>query len=233
MSRLRLARIVWISAAAVLVAAALVALAAVLRGDFSDNDGRILITLGALLYTGGAALAGLAVVERGRARFVGWAVVAFAPVCLALVAWAIWSFVFDGGGNETADKLAWSSVLVVLAGLIATTALLLAGRRETVALAAASAALAGLAAALSVAGVWAEPSGDAYIKLVAVLWILAALAYFLVPVVQRSGTAGVKSEPRVLGVLDNVELVASRSHVDGLAVEGPARGERLVLRRRA
>ena len=127
MSRLRLARVFWIGAAAILVAAALVALAAVLRGDFSDNDGRILVTLGALLYTGGAALAGLALVERGPARVVG------------------------AGGRRV-----------------------------------------------------------------------------------RAGLPGAAtSEVRVLGTLDGVELVATRNHVDGVAVETPARGERLVLRRRA
>lgn len=112
MSRLRLARIFWIGAAAVLVAAALVALAAVLRGDFSDNDDRILVTLGALLCAGGAALAGLALVDRGPARLLGWIVVGAAPVCFASIAWAVWSFAFEGEGNETADKLAWSAAIV-------------------------------------------------------------------------------------------------------------------------
>ena len=49
MTRRRLVRTFWISAAAALVVAALIALAAVVRGDFSDTDGRILITLAALL----------------------------------------------------------------------------------------------------------------------------------------------------------------------------------------
>jgi hypothetical protein len=232
-SRRRLARVFWIGAAAILVAAALVALVAVLRGDFSDNDGRILVTLGALLYTGGAALAGLALVERGPARPLGWLVVAAAPVSLALVVWAVWSFAFDGGGNDTADKLAWSSVLALLAGLIATTALLLARRRETVVLATAAAGLAGVAAGFSIVGVWSEPSADAYVKVVAVLWILTVLSYFLAPIVQRFTSAGANREQRILAVLDDVELVASRDHVDGVPADSPARGERLVLRRRA
>jgi hypothetical protein len=96
----------------------------------------------------------------------------------------------------------------------------------------ATAALAGLAATLSVVGIWSEPSADVYVKLVAAVWILTALGYFLVPVVQRSRSAEAKSELRVLGVLDDVELVASRKDVDGVTVNPPARGERLVLRRR-
>ncbi|MBM2822766.1 MAG: hypothetical protein HW413_1512, partial [Thermoleophilia bacterium] len=86
-------------AAAIVVAAALVALADVVKGDFSDTDGRILVTLTALLYTGGAAICGLALVDRGRARLLGWIVTSAAPVCFGFIAWASWSFVFDGGGN--------------------------------------------------------------------------------------------------------------------------------------
>ena len=103
-------------AAAIVVVAALVALAAVVKGDFSDTDGRVLVTLAALLYTGGAAICGLALVDRGRARLLGWIVAGAAPACLAFVAWAIWSFAFDGGANETKDKLAWSAVLAFSPG---------------------------------------------------------------------------------------------------------------------
>ena len=69
MTRVRLRRILWIGAAAILVAAALVAATAVLRGGFSETDGKILVTLGALLYAGGTALAGLALGDQiGRAH---------------------------------------------------------------------------------------------------------------------------------------------------------------------
>jgi hypothetical protein len=232
-TRVRLSRIFWIGAAAILVAAALVALVAILRGDFSETDGRILVTLGALLYTGGAALAGLALADRGPARLLGAAVAAFAPVCLALIAWAIWSFTFDGDGNETADKLAWSSVLVLLAGLIATTGLLHARRPALAALAGGAGALAALAATLSVVGIWTENDDDWFIKTLAVLWILTLLAYFLVPVLQRFTSAGTTpDEARVLATLGDVELVATRG-ADGRAIDASLEpGERLVLRRR-
>jgi hypothetical protein len=228
-----LSRLFWIGAAAILVAAALVALVAILRGDFSDTDGRILVTLGALLYTGGAALAGLALAERGPARLLGVVVASTAPVCLAFVAWGIWSFVFDGEGNETASKLAWSSVLLLLAGLIAATAVLLARRRTLQLLAAGTGALAALSATISVAGIWTEPDSDAFIKTLAVLWILTLLAYFLVPVLQRFTAAGAAPEAvRVLAALDDVELVATRTP-DGRAIDARLEpGERLVLRRR-
>lgn len=234
MTRLRLRRIFWMGAAAIVVAAALVALAAVVKGDFSDTDSRILVTLAALLYTGGAAICGLALVDRGPARALGWIVAAAAPVCLALVAWAIWSFAFFDGGNETAEKLAWSAVLVLLSGLIAMTGLLLARRPALVGLAAAAGALAALAASVSVAGIWTEPDSESFVKALAVLWILAALAYFLVPILQRFSSVGADDAAiRVLAELDGVELVASRNPVEGVPAESPAAGERLVLRRRS
>jgi hypothetical protein len=224
----------WIGAAAVLAAAALVAIGAILRGDFSETDGRILVTLGALLYTGGAALAGLALADRGPARFLGVAVASAAPLCLGLVAWGIWSFVFDGEGNETASKLAWSSVLVLLAGLIATTAQLLARRPALQLLAAVAGALAALSATVSVTGIWTEPDSDAFIKTLAVLWILTLLAYFLVPVLQRFTSSGAAPEEvRVLAALDDVELVATRAETAAAIDPRLEPGEQLVLRRRA
>ena len=232
MTKLRLRRIFWMGAAAIIVAAALVALAAVVKGDFSDTDGRILVTLAALLYTGGAALSGLALVDRRIARTLGWLVAGAAPICLAFVVWAIWWFV-DEQDNDPQSKLAWSSVLVLLAGLVATTALLLARRPALFRLAAAAGVLAGLAAALSIAGIWSEPDSDTYVKTIAILWILAALAYFLVPILQRFSSVGDETPIRVLAELDGVELVASRGLVVGVRVEPPSSGERLVLRRRS
>jgi hypothetical protein len=150
-----------------------------------------------------------------------------------VVAWAIWSFAFDGEGNETADNLAWSSVLVLLAGLVATTGQLLARRPVLMALAGGAGALAALAATLSVVGIWTDNDDDTFIKTVAVLWILTLLAYFLVPVLQRFTSAGVvPEEARVLAVEGDVELVATRA-AGGRAIEVRLEpGERLVLRRR-
>ena len=231
MTKLRLARVFWIGAAAILVAAALVALAAVLRGDFTDRDGRILVTLAAALYAGGTGLAGLALADRGRTRSLGLSVAGAAPVGFALIAWAVWSFAFEGEGNETADKLAWSAAVVLLACLLATTSLLLVRNERLVGLAAACAVFASGAALLTLVGIWSEAAGDTLVKLDAALWILAALAYFLVPVVQRFTSAQpVVADERVLAELDGVELVVTRS-ASGLEAH-LAPDERLLLRRR-
>lgn len=232
MRRARLARLFWIGAATTLVAAALVALAAVVRGEFSETDGRILGTLAALLFAGSALLAGLGLVERRLARPVGWAIVAVAPFSLGFVLRAVWTFADEGGGDEW--RLAWAGALALVAGLVASTALLLVRRQALVRVAAAAGALAGLAAAVSIAAIWIRNPGDTVAKTLAVLWILAALAYFLVPVLQRWSAVGERTTGlRVLGALGDVELVASREHVEGVVVDArPAPGERLVLRRR-
>jgi hypothetical protein len=110
--RLRPSRIFWIGAAALRVAAALVALGAVARGDFSDTDGRILSTLGAALLAGSTLIAGLTLAERG-ARAPGWACAAVAVPGFALVLYAI---VLDGGGDAT--RVGWSGGLVLVAALV-------------------------------------------------------------------------------------------------------------------
>jgi hypothetical protein len=225
--KLRSARVFWIGAAGIVILAALVALAAIIGGNFSDTDARILVTLAALLYAGGAGLAGLALADRGPARNLGWIVAAATPVGLVLMLWAIWDFL-DEGDNDPQLKLAWSAVLALLAGLLGTTALLLARRPALVLLAKSTGLLAGVAALVSVVGLWSGDSSDQFLKSLAVLWILAAVTYFLVPILGRF-TSAATADVRVLAELDDVQLVATRTN--GLDVR-LAPGERLQLRRR-
>ena len=229
--RIPFARVFWIGAAGIVVLAALVALVGIVRGSFSGTDARILVTLAALLYAGGAGIAGLALSERATAPLVGRLVALAAPIGLALMLWAIWAFV-DEGDNEPQVKLAWSAVLALLAGLLTATALLLARAPALVRLAASSGALAAVAAGLSIAGIWAGSSDSSFLKVLAALWILAAVAYFLVPILGRFSSAAQTAAPelRVLAELDGVELVATRAGT-GLDVR-LAPGERLQLRRR-
>lgn len=226
--RIGLARVFWIGAAGIVVLAALIALFAIAGGSFSDNDFRILLTLAALLFAGGTGLAGLALAERSPGRLLGRIVALLSPPGLGLILWAIWA-IGNGGGDEPQLKLAWSAVLVLLAGLVSTTAVLLA-RPGLVRLAWASGGLAALATAVSVVGIWAGEGGDSLLKTVAALWIVATVSYFLVPILGRfSSAAPGAPELRVLAELDDVQLVATRG--SGLDVR-LAPGERLQLRRR-
>lgn len=229
MTRLRLARIFWMGAAAIVVAAALVALTAVVRGDFSDNDGRILGTLAAVLLAGSTMIAGLALVERGN-RLLGWSAVAVSAPSLALVVYAIWDFVFDGGDHD-GWRYGWTGALVLFATVITVTARLLARTRGITRLATAAGALAALATAVSITAVWSESPGDTFGKTIAVLWILTGVAYLLVPVLQRFGTARAPTDVRILAELDGIELVATSAR-DGAIDASLEPGERLLLRRR-
>lgn len=230
-----LARALWIGAAAILVAAALIALVAVLRGSFSDNDGRMLITLAALLYTGAAALSGLALVDGDTARPLGWGVTLAAPVALTLIVWAVWSFALDGG-SETQGKVAWSAAIALAAGMIGTTGRLLAANRTLARLALGAGAVCGVAAVLAIVGITTETGDGAFVKLIASAWILGVLGFFLVPVLQRFTTAGAPEiYARVLGTLDGVEVLAVRGSPTGAVPvtgrTGP--GEHLALRRQS
>ncbi len=230
MTRSRLSRIFWIGAAAILVVAALVALTAVAQGDFSDTDGRILGTLAAVLLAGSTVVAGLALVERGG-RGLGWLTVATSVPAFGLLVYAIWSFVFDGG--EEAWRWGWSGGLVLVTALIGVTAQLVARTRFVTRLAWLAGSLATVAAGVSIAAIWASDPDDTIGRTIAVLWILAGLAYLLVPVLQRFTAAGVpETAVRVLAQLDGVELVATYAHEGTLDVRLEP-GERLVLRRRS
>ena len=221
-------RIAWLGAAAILVVAALVAVAAVLRGDFSDTDARILGTLAAVLYTGGALFSGLSVLERGH-RVLGWVLAAASPLCFVLLLPAIWS-VFDESGDDDVWRWAWSAVIALLVGLMLATALLLARGDRSRLVALVSGAVAGIAATLSIAAIWTEDGGDGWLQLIVALWIVAVLAYVLVPVMDRLVRVASPAGERVLATLGDVELVATEA---GTVDPRLAPGERLLLRRRA
>ena len=231
MTRVRLSRIFWIGAAAIIVAAALVALTAILRGDFSETDGRIIGTLAAVLLAGGTLVVGLALRERRPGSPVALATIAIAPIGFALVEYAIWDFVFDGGGEDQ-WRVGWTGMIGLGAGLMASAALLFARAPRIVQLAYASAVLVLLAAVVSIVAVWSENPGGTEEKILAALWILASLGLVLTPILERFVDADTTAAgaARVLATLDDVELVATRVG-PGLDVQ-LAPGERLALRRR-
>jgi hypothetical protein len=160
---------------------------------------------------------------------VGWAVAAAAPVCFVLLLPAIWN-VFEESADANIWRWAWTAVIVVLVGLMLATALLLARADGATVLAMVTGCLAGVAATLSIAAVWTDDDGDGWIQLIAALWILAVLAYVLVPVADRFARAAPGPSERVLASFGDVELVASRV---GTLDPQLAPGERLLLRRRA
>jgi hypothetical protein len=177
--RVRLARLFWIGAAALLGAAALIAIAAVLRGDFTDTDGKLLAVLGTALVAGGVALGGLALVERRDVVAVGWtAVVGAVAAFVVLVVEILRDF------DEAKPTICAALVLLSLL-LVVTARLLTSGRVEAVFWVAA--ALVAAATAGSIAIVLTEARSETWAKPLATVWILAGLAWALVPVLAHLG----------------------------------------------
>ena len=72
---MKLRRLFWIGAAGLLGLAALISIVALLRGEFTETDGKILGTLGVAFLGGSSSLAGLALLDRRDLVPLGWAVV--------------------------------------------------------------------------------------------------------------------------------------------------------------
>ena len=105
-TRVRLSRIFWIGAAATLVVAALIGVAGLLRSEFTETDGQILLTLVTLLVAGGAALAGLALVERATFTAFGWFATVVAVASFVLITAATWRDFDDDGLTKLAGVAA-------------------------------------------------------------------------------------------------------------------------------
>jgi hypothetical protein len=222
----RYARIFWIGAAGVVVLAALIGISALLRSDFSETDGQILLTMLALLAASGTAVAGLTVAERGHVT-IGWMAVAVATVAFFFIATATWES-FD---DETLARIAGTAAVALIATLLGTTQLVLhRGQHRWVVLITWTALV--FAVVATSTGLWQESSDDGVWKTAGSCWIVGVMGWILLPVLQRfSAAAAGTAELRVLAALDDVELVATRS-AEGLDLSLRP-GERLLLRRRA
>ena len=226
---LRLRRMFWIGAAAILIVAALVAIAAIVRGDFSETDGQILGTLGSLLLCGALAVAGLSLVERSLLPALGWGSVVSATLGFVLLVSTIWSS-FE---SDTLSRSAGTALVAIVVALLVVTSLLLLRGRTLLPLVAGDAFALGIAGLIAVAAIWSDDLSEGAAKADAVFWVLGVLGWLLIPVVRLFSSVGAEQAAvRVLGELDGVDLVASRGPVEGVAVESPVSGERLFLRRR-
>ena len=220
-----LRRMFWYGAGLILTIAALVAIGSIVKGDFSETDGKIIGTLGSLFLAGSTALAALALVERGVLRVAARAIVAISPLCLGIVLAAIWS----GAGDGTFGKLVGTSFLVLAGGLVLATNRLLVREARLLRLFAVTAAVLAVASLVTVGVIWSGDSPpDAAVKAAAAFWILTALGYFLTPIAARFTGAQPERPARVIAAVDGVELVAGRSFATGDTVVSAARG-RLVV----
>jgi hypothetical protein len=228
MRRAQLLRLFWIGAAAILVVAALVALAAVVSGSFDSTDGKILASLGTLLLAGAVATVGASLREARRAPGVG-AILAVATPVLGLVAVAaIWND-FD---SSPLARAAGSSYVLLATGLLVGTARVLVGDRTTLLpLFFVNCGLAVLGATLSVIAILAGDASAGYGKLVAAVWILAVLAYLLIPVGRRLSAAPATTTtegPRRIDLDAGAETGGTHVRIVS-GVDAPLRHETIAL----
>jgi peptidoglycan/LPS O-acetylase OafA/YrhL len=204
-------RLFWIGAAGLLGLAALISIVALVRGDFTDTDWKILASLGIALGAGSACLAGLALVDRGELVWLGWAAVATGVGAFAVIMHQVWT--------ESHSDERWTTALLLLgAVLLAATGRLLLPSGKLESLYNGHLILSAVATAGTIGVIWDEgETPDSWGKLLGAMWILAALAWFLVPVLGRSST---RVSERVVG------------HGPGRVEVELAEGETLVVRGR-
>ena len=198
-----LRRIFLLGAAALASAAALVAIAAILSGDLGETEGKIFATLAATFVAGSTAIAGVALLERGVSRPLG-----FLGIVLAVGGYALWA---DQIWQQHDSDTYWQVLGVVLAWTLATliataTRLMVRAPRLVRTLYPATAAAAGLAALIVTVMVVRE-EGDGW-QLCAVLVILAVLGTILAPILDRYVASADVPRERLLGTVGGASVFA-------------------------
>ena len=234
MTGLRPSRILWIGAAAILIAAAVIAVGAILRGTIGETEAQILGTMLALLVAGATAVTGLSLIERETAPVVGVVAIGGTILCFTTLTIAIWT----GFAHDTLDWLAVAAIPTGIALLLVATQRLILRERRLLPVFYATSTVAFVSTCLTIVAIHGEddggdPTQKGLLQWILIFWVLTGLGYLLLPVLQRYRSAGATdaAHDRVLAALDGVELVATHSR-DGIDPRlGP--GERLVLRPRA
>ena len=202
---MRLRRVFLLGAAALAAVAALVAIAAVLNGDFGETEGKIFATLAATFVAGSLATAGLALLARGVLRPLG-----LLGVVLAVGGYVVWAEQI--WAEHDSDRY-WDFLLILLALAVATLAattnrLLMSAPQLVRTLFPATAAAAAFAAAVAVTMLLRD-NGDGW-QLFAVLLILTVLGEIPAPVLDRYLTAREPDGERTLGAVGAVSVIAVR-----------------------
>jgi hypothetical protein len=210
-----LRRIFLLGAATIVSAAALVAIGAILNGDFGDTEGKIFATLATAFVAGSTAIAGIACLERGVSRPFGLLGVLLATFGFLLWADEIWEQHHSGEYWKLLGLLlAWT-----LTTLVVTTTRLMARSQRVERTLFRATALAAVAAGLTVSSMILRENGDGW-QLFAVLLVLVLLGEALTPIVERYTVAASDQAPseRVLGAIGGAVVVAVRGSRAGRSI---------------
>ena len=213
-----LQRSFWIGAAALLGAAALTAIAAILRGDFSETDAKIVGTSFSLLLGGSSGLLGIALGGRRQLALLGQLVAAAASLETVLLLIAIW----NGFNDETLGRWAGTALILLLAQLLLTGQALILRRDSPLLLSLTGAAVV-FASATTISAFWSENAGDTRGKAIAVFWILSIAGFLATPIVNRlsqrlplesvqqdlSGGLDLQQDSTSIAVIGDIEVVTT------------------------
>lgn len=202
-----LRRIFLLGAATLVSVAALVAIAAILHGNFGSTEGKIFATLATAFVAGSTAIAGIACLGRSGSRVFG--ILGIVLSALGFVLWTeeIWAQ-HDSAGywKLLGFLLIWSLVVLI----VTTTRLMTRSPQLLSSLYPATAVAAVLAGVVVTIMILSE-SGDGW-QFFAVLLVLAVLGETLTPILERFVTTPPAEVPpeRLLGQLGGVVVVAVR-----------------------
>lgn len=209
-----LQRSFWIGAAALLGVAALTAIAAILKGDFSETDAKIVGTSFSLLVGGTSGLLGVVLGGRLRQASLGLLAAVAASIDTVLILVAIW----NGFSSHTLAHLAGTAIVLLLAQFLLTGQALIVKGSSPLLLTLTGAAVA-IASAITISSLWNESSGDTAGKAIAVFWILAIVGFLATPIVNKlSQQAPLESSrqvaPDALGLQQDSTSIAVIGDVD-------------------
>jgi hypothetical protein len=210
-----LRRIFLLGAATIVSVAALVAIAAIVNGDFGDTEGKIFATLATAFVAGSTAIADIACLERGVSRPFALAGVGLATFGFLLWADEIWEQHHSSGYWKLLGLLlTWTLATLV----VTTTRLMTRSQRVERSLFRAT-TVAAVGAGLSVSSMIIRENGDGW-QLFAVLLVLALLGETLTPIVERYSAAASDqaASERVLGAIGGAVVIAVRGGRAGRSI---------------
>jgi hypothetical protein len=166
---------------------ALIAILALLAGNFDETEGKILATTGGFALASLFAMRGTILLDQGRHRVLGWTVVVLSGIAFLLELKVVW---IDSGDSE----VAWKALAITagFAGALGQIATSLARRRPTDPPAVRPLGWAAGACALTVEGMIAiaaiDEVGDAdFYQLLGAVFVLDVFLVALEAVVRRLG----------------------------------------------